>query len=257
MLHDKGTNAGMRVIWCLGMYASGSTWVFNVVLKTAAALVPEWPAVGRFITSRAELDFLDEPATTSVVKSHDTDSVAAEMLARRADAILVSLRDPRDCVTSLMLYQQHPFPDALDWTEAAARFCSRMTAHPRAVVLRYESGFINAPATLDQIAACFARPLAPADRARIFAETRRQAIEHLIARLETLPTALRDEASGDVVDLATQWHTHHANRTGEIGRWRHMLSRDQVAETERRLGDWMRALGYQPDHATAPAKPTA
>jgi hypothetical protein len=43
--------------------------------------------------------------------------------------------------------------------------------------------------------------------------------------------------SGDRLDPRTHWHTHHAGRSGEIGRWRHMLSAAQAAEVEAALGD--------------------
>jgi hypothetical protein len=42
----------------------------------------------------------------------------------------------------------------------------------------------------------------------------------------------------------THWHTHHAGRTGEIGRWRQMLTEEQVLEVERLLGDWMDRFCY-------------
>ncbi len=237
------------MLWCLGMYASGSTWVFNAALEVAAVVVPSTPVVGRFVTRQDELDFLDDPARLPVVKSHDTDEAAAGELARRADTVLVSIRDPRDCVTSLMLYQHYGFDLALATIERTARFCARFASHPNAVLLRYEAGFIDDIATLDLIATNFGSALPEADRARIFAATRRAAIEAFIAKLETLPTALRHEGSGDVVDTATQWHAHHADRTGEIGRWRKLLTRPQVAVIEQRLQDWMAAFGYRAEVA--------
>ena len=233
------------MLWCLGMYASGSTWVFNVAMQVAAVVVPRTPAVGRFVMAGHELDFLDDPTSLPVVKSHDTDEAAASELARRADAVLVSIRDPRDCVTSLMLYQHYQFAAALAAVERTARFCARFAAHPKARLLRYEAGFIDDIATLDLIAASFGGELPATERARIFAGSRRPAIEAFIARLESLPTALRHEASGDVVDTATQWHTHHADRTGEVGRWRTMLTQHQVSAIERSMRDWMATFGYR------------
>ena len=70
------------MIWCLGMHASGSTWVFNAALKVAACLCPERPIVGRYVTRREELDFPSGPAVLAVIKSHDTDEAAAAELAR-------------------------------------------------------------------------------------------------------------------------------------------------------------------------------
>jgi hypothetical protein len=235
--------------WCLGMYASGSTWVFNATMKVAATVVPQTPVFGCFVTRNEELDFLADRSRLPIVKSHDTDEAAAVTLAQRADAVLISIRDPRDCVTSLMLYQHYGFANALASIERTARFCARFVSHPGAMLLRYESGFIDDPMTLDLIAASLRGRLAVDDRARIFAETRRPAIEAHIARLEVLPTTLRDQRSGDMVDTATQWHTHHADRTGEVGRWRHTLTLQQVAAIEQRMQDWMAAFGYRADVA--------
>ena len=50
--------------------------------------------------------------------------------------------------------------------------------------------------------------------------------------------------TGDLLDPATQWHSHHANRTGEVGSWRRELTREQVRVIEARLGGWMAANFY-------------
>ena len=128
------------MIWCLGMYASGSTWVFNAAMKVAASVVPAKPVVGHYVAARdQQLDFLDDPASLPVVKSHDTDEAAAIKLAQRADAVLLSIRDPRDRITSLMLHQRASFPAALDVVEHTDRYCARFASHPKANVLRYEA----------------------------------------------------------------------------------------------------------------------
>jgi hypothetical protein len=204
---------------------------------------------GRYVDSADTLDFLDGRTGLAVIKTHDVEETAVRILSQRADGILVSVRDPRDCVTSLMIYQRYGLLRALETTERSARACARFAADPRSALLRYEAGFIDDPATLDQIATRLGGVLSVVDRARIFADTRREAIEAHIAKLSELPTALHDAASGDIVDTATQWHTHHANRSGEIGRWRHLLTLADVAIIEQRLGDWMAAFGYQAEIA--------
>jgi hypothetical protein len=161
----------------------------------------------------------------------------------------VSVRDPRDCVTSLMLYQRYRFAPALATVERSARACAQWAGDARTMLLRYEAGFIDRPDTLESLAASFGGTLSGEDRARIFAETRRPAIEAQIARLPELPTSLRHEPSGDVVDLVTQWHTHHARRSGEVGRWRHMLSVAETAAVEQQLSDWMACFSYRPEIA--------
>ncbi len=229
--------------WCLGIRGSGSTWVFNAVRKIALALAPDRPVVGPYIVRHAELPVLDDTAHLVIVKTHITDEAAATELSEHAQAIWISIRDPRDCVASLVQYHDLAFDTALRDVEQDARFCARFTTHPRARVLRYEAGFADDPTTLDRVAAGFGGVLAAADRARIFAETRRPAIEAFIGQLDKLPTAVRPDPN-DLVDTVTQWHNHHANRTGEIGRWRRMLTPPQAAAIELRLGDCMNSLGY-------------
>jgi hypothetical protein len=254
--------------WCLGFHGSGSTWVFNAVRKVALAQAPGRTLREVYVVSHADLGRadlgraglghadvghaglvgLDDPAVAEnapllIVKSHATDEAAAAELSQHARVIWLSIRDPRDCVASLMQYHAVAFDAALSHVESDVRFCGRFTTHPRARVLRYEAGFIDAPATLDHIAAGFGGVLDPDDRARIFAETRRPAIEAFIAQLDQLPTAVRP-SPGNLVDTVTQWHNHHANRTGEVGRWRHSLTQPQAAAVELRLGNCMNSLGY-------------
>ena len=163
------------------MYASASTWMFNVVMKVAAASLA-YPVVGRFITRGRELGFLDDAATFPVVKSHDVDFSADQVLTRTARAVWISVRDPRDCVASLMRYQRLDFATALDFTERSARFCLAHAQHGHACVLRYEAGFMDDPATLDRIADALGCPLPPDVRERIYTETRRSSIDRLIDR---------------------------------------------------------------------------
>lgn len=230
--------------WCLGMYASGSTWVFNVAVRIGAALTPGMPPVGRYIASFKELDTDPSVINHSVIKTHDIDDASAEQVGRLASSLLISIRDPRDCVTSLMLYQGYPLAQAVGATDASARLCARFATDPRTLLLRYEDRFIGEPTTLDRIAATFGGGLSDADRTRILSEHSRSAVEARIAALASLPAAIHDARTGDIVDPATQWHRHHANRSGEVGRWRHLLTLADAVIVEQRLGNWMHQFGY-------------
>jgi hypothetical protein len=234
------------------MYGSASTWTFNVVQKLAAVLVPDRPVVPHFVNE--SLADLDPAAGTLVVKSHATPR--GEELARRARAIIITIRDPRDALASLMAHNLVPFDVALEVVEASALTCSRFAQHERATLLRFSDRFFDDPATISRIAATFGGTLLDADKARIFAETRREEVENLIARLEELPTASTyfNERTGhdDTVDEVTGWHKHHAGRKGEDGRWRRELSPQQVAAVEQRLWKWMERFGYPPEMPQPP-----
>jgi uncharacterized protein YecA (UPF0149 family) len=136
-------------------------------------------------------------------------------------------------VASIITYHGVEFDRALQLTAASARQCARYAGDPRTLLLRYESEFTDDPATLDRLAARLGATLTAADRKRIFAETRRPAIERYISGIAQMPTTLWSTETGDFFDPTTHWHHHHAGRTGEIGRWRRVLNAAQVSTIER------------------------
>ena len=232
--------------WCLGMYGSASTWTFDLVRRVAAAVVPDRPVVSHFINE--PLTDLDLSAGTVVVKTHAVPE--PDELARSATAIIITIRDPRDAIASLMAHNKASFDLALGVTEATAAMCAKFATHQRAMLLRFEDRFFDDPTMPEKIAATFGKQLSDADRLRIFAETRRASIDAFIANIETRPTATRyfDELTGqpEIYDTVTLWHKHHAGRKGETGRWRNELSSVQAAAIEARLYRWMERFGYRP-----------
>jgi len=237
----------VKVHWCLGMYSSGSTWVYNVTRQIAASVDPTKPVQGHFVSVVADVMAMDQPGRSHIVKSHEVDDeVSILEISKRADAIIITIRDPRDAVTSLMFYQARDFDQSLSLVEKSARLCARFAGDQRSLLLRYETGFIDDMATLDRIAESFHQPLPATERTQIFASTRRAAIEALIAELPRQPVKLINASRPDhLADPVTHWHTHHAGRTGEIGRWRRMLTKVQASEVGRLLGDWMDRFSYQ------------
>ena len=131
------------IVWGLGMYASGSTWLFNVLLKLAEMLAPDLPRESRFVAYASDVGALRPAPRLLLVKSHETDAPAEAALAEAADLIVISIRDPLDVVASVMQYQKKVFAEALDLTEKSALQCARYAADPRAMMLRYEAGFVD------------------------------------------------------------------------------------------------------------------
>ncbi len=233
----------MTVLWCQGMFASGSTWLYNVALSVAAELDSTRSTQGRFVFDLRDTSGLDTPDTLHIVKAHQARG-GVENIARASDAILVTLRDPRDAVVSLMQYQNFSFYRALLNVSHAAEACLLLAANPRAVTLHYELGFIDDPSTIDGIARHLGGALSQCRRDEIFRVSRRPAVEAFIAKLAYLPDTIVDR-DGDMYDLASHWHRHHAGRTGEIGRWRRLLYPAQVQGIEATLRDWMECFAYR------------
>ena len=219
------------------MYASASTWAFNV-LRQIHEQSGSAPLNTRFFSGPGDFTGFDAPGVTQIVKSHEiTDEATVLRLAARSDKILVTMRDPRDAVTSLMLYHGHDFDRALPLVRAASRLCMGFSRDRRAALWQFESGFAADPGTPARIAAWADYKLPTAAAQRIFEANSRQEVEKHIAQLPKLPGVLQDRLSGDRLDPRTHWHTHHAGRSGEIGRWRHQLSAAQAGEVEAQLRD--------------------
>ena len=232
-----------RLVWCLGMYASASTWLYNATRAVAGVLYPDQRVAGCFAGDMKPLRTL--PDALNVVKTHDLGPAAANFLLARAAPILISLRDPRDAVTSMMQHMGFSFWQALQYVEASALGAARHVEAPGAHLFIYESGFTDAPESFDRLAATLGGTLTPAQRENLFAATRRSKIEEKISRLAELPTAIHDRMTDDLLDQDTHWHRHHAGRSGESGRWRQLLPAQEAALIERRMSGFMRQFGYQ------------
>ena len=233
------------MFWCAGMFASGSTWAYNIMRGIAGDLWPGRQVRGRFVNTLADMQGLEDASAVHVVKSHDLSPEVAAAMLPLADKIVVTIRDPRDAVTSLMLYQHYPFAMAIKTVADSARYVGGLVDDQRALLLRYEDGFTDDITTLDRIAELFGGTLSPGVRDALFVQSRRGAIEAAISGLGALPQAVRDPRSGDIFDPETQWHKHHAGRSGEVGRWRRALAPAQVSAIEQEMAEWMARFGYE------------
>lgn len=233
----------MSVFWCAGMYASGSTWAYNV-MRAIATSDPSRQVRARFANTPSDLAGIGDATFAHVIKTHDLPEDAAALLFAQSPRIVVTIRDPRDAVASLMTYQHYPFDLALATIARSARFVTAVAERPGAKLLRYETGFPDDPATVALIAEAMGVACDAATCAAIFRDFRRDAVERFIGGLESLPQAHHDARSGDVFDPETQWHKHHAGRTGEVGRWRSKLVLGQPAAVEQALADWMERYDY-------------
>jgi hypothetical protein len=226
------------------MYASASTWLFNATRQVAAAALPGTRIAGTYADSLTTLEALD-PGALNIVKTHDLDRDSAAYAAAHATHILISLRDPRDGVTSLMQHMRHRFPQALEKIENSGHFCAHFTSDPRAVTFQYESNFSEDPQTFTRLASIFNRTLTDDTIAALHTANTRTAINEKIATIDELPTAHKDPLSGDIVDTDTHWHRHHANRTGEVGRYRRLLPPAAIDIIEAHMGGFMGQFGYR------------
>jgi hypothetical protein len=226
-----------QVIWCLGMYGSASTWLLNAVRQIYEFAQKDKIQI-YFVSNRREFAEFSQPDAVHLVKSHEiSDDGTIVELSGRANKILMTMRDPRDAVTSLMVYHGHDFDKAFDLVDRTARLCVGFAKDRRTQLFQYESGFFEDPQTVQKLAGILGYQLPEEVAQRIFNGLKRAEVEKYIASLPKQAGVLQDRISGDLLDPATQWHTHHAGRSGEIGRWQNMLSEAQARLIQERLHD--------------------
>ncbi len=231
-----------QVIWCLGMYASASTWAFNVVRQVVEVSAPErFRAV--FASGSEKIIDWGGPDKVTTVKSHEISSEARVLeISRRASKILLTLRDPRDAVVSLMQAHGFAFSRALELVEKSALLCRSFSKDRRAMTLNYETGFFDDEATITVIARHLGYDLEKHTARAIHDSLQRGEVENYIGKLPKLAGVLKDRISGDLLDPKTQWHSHHSGRNGEIGKWRKVLTASQIDEISSRMSDHFVAL---------------
>ncbi|MDR3506191.1 MAG: hypothetical protein P4L52_08090 [Acidocella sp.] len=221
-----------QTIWCLGMYGSASTWLFNVVRQVQGESDTAQP-VSHFFSREESFESFSRGNTVDLVKSHEiSDDATIIELASRVRKMFITVRDPRDAVVSLMLARSHTFERALHFVGQSARLCAEFSGDKRAQLFVYETEFFNVVGTVKRVAVHLGFSITNEAMQRIFAATSRPEVEKYIAAMHKQSGILQDKVSGDLLDPKTQWHTHHAGRSGEIGRWRQILTSQQIREVE-------------------------
>lgn len=207
------------LIWCQGMFSSASTWMYNVALTLMEHAYGVDNVAAGFVTYSHELEqLLAYPH--AVVKTHEISGEAYGIVSHCATLAIVTTRNPRDAVASFHVAGL-PFDMALSMVHNSA-IVSRDVLHsfPRVRHYRYNCRFFQNPHTVKYLAKHLRVDVSPAITKHVFTKFQRSSVESYIASMNV------------DTDVRTHWHKLHAGRSGEIGRWKHELSNQQVAEVD-------------------------
>jgi hypothetical protein len=235
------------VILCLGLKSSGSTWLYNVVIQ----LMAERARLSRAPKPRTEAFYADnfamipagaDRAAHLVIKCHEP-SDAIMFLTRFAQGrILLTVREPRDAVASLMKRFRHAFePSTADMKRQSARI-TELARIDRMSIFRYEDGFHEHPATIDEMASLLGFSISGAARERIFRSLTREAVRKKISALKKRGGFGRTP-NADSFDPATHWHPGHVG-DARIGKFETILSAEQQRKVLAATRDYCRMFGY-------------
>lgn len=234
-----------KIVLCLGLKSSGSTWLYNVVLqilRERSGRAGSEKIAALYADSFAMLPAKAARADRLVIKSHEP-SDALMFLARFSRArIFVTVREPRDAVASLMLRFHHAFDATLKDMERQSKRIADLARSERAPVFRYEEQFYEKKETVARLADLLDTPLSKAARDRIFRSLTRDAVRKKITALKKTGKLGR-RPTADSFDPTTQWHPGHVG-DATVGKFATILSLEQQRSIASATRGYCRQFGY-------------
>lgn len=226
-------------VLCLGIYSSGSTWIFNCVLALLTRAHPQRALRSVYMDSNGFEDLLPwiDADETPVIKSHVCGEVLMAAVHIRRMPIILSLRDPRDAIVSLMQRFGSSFESALELVAASGAVLPRASRLLPALVIRYEDGTISNGEALLQIDALLNTNLGAGDLSDIHQKLLPESVKAKI--LDTFG----DATDVGVYDPTTMWHPRHVG-DGRTGKHKESLSSEQIVETNSRMAVFNKVYGY-------------
>jgi hypothetical protein len=221
-----------RLVATIGLHASASTWVFNVVRELMVAAFGAQEVLSLYTEEPGELpDRLSRTNQNIVLKSHHGSAGFDAWLESVQANVLLSVRDPRDASVSMAHRFNAPLKVAAGWLVSD---CRRMvTLCPHNPVLKYEERFFEHRTTVDQIAKAMNLELESNVIDAIFDRYATGAVRGFAQKLAD---------SGAEMDEVTQIHRGHVGNT-RSGKWRE-LPGDATRELTRLFAPYLEPLGY-------------
>jgi hypothetical protein len=207
------------VIATVGLHASASTWVFNVIRELMIAAVGEDRVAAPFADRMAQLADQTQFAGKHVVLKSHYGSPELDAWLTAFDAMMVlSIRDPRDASISMAQRFQGTLSRSVQWL---MRDCERLMrlADQNHTLLRYEDRFFDDAATVEQLAEAIGARLPRSEIETIFERYRADTVRAFAARFDALPPERLQRIGRFRMDRVTQIHEPHIGN-GASGKWR-------------------------------------
>ena len=235
-------------VLCAGLPRSASTWLFNAVadlLRSSAGAAPDDASatVEQFhAESMDAFPELRELPDYLVVKTHLAPP-SMRLLWRIAEGpVLITVREPRDAVASLMSAFSFTFDAAFKVVESAAACMVELALLGTPLILRYEDRFFDREETMATLALHLGAAVSTDSAAEIFNSLSREAVATKIEDL-TQQGVFGPDATSERFDPQTQWHPGHLG-SGEIGQYSNVLPPWQQARVMLGTSEFYRTFGY-------------
>ena len=231
------------LIFCAGLYGSGSTWVFNVAAEIERLTAPGLKIAAVYgETLDEKLEREAAGADVIVLKTHMPDAAMRIAATQTGSPAIVSIRDPRDGVASLMQRFSFSFDDAAQMVEKSCAALLRLVPVCRPLILRYEDRFTTGSGGIEKIAAHLGRELSDGEMATL---ARRLSSETVAAFVADLSASgyFDDRPFGFQCHPPTQWHPNHVG-DGLVGKYASVLSEAELADVCVRTAEFRARFGY-------------
>jgi hypothetical protein len=211
----------VAVVFTPGMQGSASTWAYNVCREL---LLLQYETVSVFYcdstaTLSEELAHVEHAA---VIKMHQPDEGIIAAIANEQVPAVITVRDPRDSVVSLMERFNYPFQRSLDIVLASVTQILRIPPQV-SLFLRYENGFFNDAANITAIANLLGMSISADQRQGIFDKYTQDSVKAFMDQFEALPENRKVLKNGSHWDSVTMLHKTHMS-DGAVGKWKERLS---------------------------------
>lgn len=234
-----------RTVLVCGMFGSASTWAYNASIGLLRASVSCMAGFAAALDADVVPPNVPDGAAL-VLKNHGWGNPAAFVDRRPEVRCIVTVRDPRDAVTSLMKRFSYDYRTALHYAAAGAGGVVAVARRTeRSMTLRYEAGFMDDVETVRKTAAFL--NLSPPDghAAAVFASLRPEAVRAAVAAAERDGRFPKGLPPGETADPATQWHPNHIGERTP-GQYARFLSEDRQREIMTAMPEYCAFFGYGP-----------
>ncbi|HXQ40390.1 MAG TPA: hypothetical protein VN821_03920 [Candidatus Udaeobacter sp.] len=233
---------GARGFLAAGLYSSASTWMFNLVAQILIV-------GGRRDLKTLYMDKLDGAAADVIrnapcflAKSHIPSPALGPLLEFNRLPVIMTVRDPRDAIASMMLRWNLGFDLAFHRVRTSARALAKLAEYRPALLFRYEDGFMLDKRCAETVARWLGVALSAADRRALLAGLTPQAVEARIAAWQR--SGVLGKGAPDVeYEPETHWHVGHIGDR-LVGKWRGVLTAAQAALVVYATRPFCEAFGY-------------
>lgn len=230
-----------KVILCMGLKSSGSTWLYNVVIQLLKEKY-DGGVTAFYADNFAMFPTDTERARIVVIKAHEPSRSLVYLTRLTRGQMFLTLREPRDSIASLMQRFEHGFDGALKETARHAARIAELDTEEEMTTYRYEDGFFDRFETVGDIANALGIKVGKAAQMRIFQSLTRDEVRQKIGKLKkTGKFGKKPDANS--FDTETQWHPGHVG-DGKIGKFSGVLSPAQQKKVLSVTPAYTKRFGY-------------